>query len=33
MVVDKLDFNPPENKGDVSNIVVPLIDKALVAKK
>lgn len=31
MVVDKLDFNPPENKGDVSNIVVPLIDKALVA--
>ena len=31
MVVDELDFNPPENKGDVSDIVVPLIDKALVA--
>ena len=31
MVTNELDFNPPENKGDVSDIVVPFIDKALVA--
>ncbi len=30
MVKEELDFNPPENKGDVSKIINPFIDTALV---